>query len=321
MACFAEIHFPYIRQTLLKSINRAYGRVKDCPKDLTVDAVNKILRFDTDEEVIEFVQEHDMEFSSDGADEPYLVVDRKARLGSPTLRHPHSVQLVERKRNDRPLPQVIHTTVFEEASPTRTRTESPEGMFVSQSSSSSAGKQAPQQNITESPALFSPPVTSITSTPPVESASKQAMNSPFPGASLFQDKQKAPAPATIQSPFLTTKEISPAAKLVPKMPSLYQPQLCSPLKDNKQKFQRHHYSPSCQRHRRMIHKVLRPRTFGLTGSKSVTPKMMSQPLFSLLPSQRNSRVLLFLRTRPRLPLKQSQSRRLCVYHLPLSSLR
>lgn len=132
MACFAEIHFTQIRRQLLKSIHKAYGRVRDGPKDLTAKVLNSILRFDTEEQCIAFLEELEMEFSSDGADEPYLVVERRRSIPGKTIRQSFSGLMVERKRGGRPLPEVIHTTVFEEPSTTTEATYSPDSMFVTQ---------------------------------------------------------------------------------------------------------------------------------------------------------------------------------------------
>lgn len=132
MACFAEIHFTQIRRQLLKSIHKAYGRVRDGPKDLTAKVVNSILRFDTEEQCVAFLEELEMEFSSDGADEPYLVVERRRSIPGKTIRQSFSGVMVERKRGGRPLPEVIHTTVFEEGSATAEATYSPDSMFVTQ---------------------------------------------------------------------------------------------------------------------------------------------------------------------------------------------
>lgn len=136
MACFAEIHFTQIRRQLVKSIHRAYGRVRDGPKDLTAKVLNSILRFDNEQQCVTFLEELEMEFSSEGADEPYLVVERRRSIPGKTIRQSFSGAMVERKRGDRPLPEVIHTTVLEDASATAEDTHSVDSMFVSQSSGS-----------------------------------------------------------------------------------------------------------------------------------------------------------------------------------------
>lgn len=132
MACFAEIHFTQIRRQLLKSIHKAYGRVRDGPKDLTAKVLNSIFRFDTEEQCVTFLEDLEMEFSSDGADEPYLVVERRRSIPGKTIRQSFSGSMVERKRGGRPLPEVIHTTVFEDASAMAEATHSPDSMFVTQ---------------------------------------------------------------------------------------------------------------------------------------------------------------------------------------------
>jgi nuclear mRNA export protein SAC3 len=132
MACFAEIHFTQIRRQLLKAIHRAYGRVRDGPKDLTAKVLNSILRFDTEEQCVAFLEELEMEFSTDGADEPYLVVERRRSIPGKTIRQSFSGVMVERKRGGRPLPEVIHTTVFEEATASVEETHRPDSMFVTQ---------------------------------------------------------------------------------------------------------------------------------------------------------------------------------------------
>lgn len=138
MACFAEIHFTQLRRQLLKAIHKAYGRVRDGPKDLTAKVLNSILRFDTEEQCVAFLEELEMEFSSDGADEPYLVVERRRSIPGKTIRQSFSGVMVERKRGGRTLPEVIHTTVFEEATTSAEETHSPDSMFVTQPTESPA---------------------------------------------------------------------------------------------------------------------------------------------------------------------------------------
>ncbi|KAI3396101.1 hypothetical protein diail_432 [Diaporthe ilicicola] len=137
MACFAEIHFTQIRRQIVKTIHRAYGRVRDGPKDLTAKVLNDMLRFDNEKQCVAFLEELDMEFSSDGADEPYLVVERRRSLPGKTIRQSFSGVMVERKRGGRPLPEVIHTTVVEEASADVEAINSTDSMFVSQPTASS----------------------------------------------------------------------------------------------------------------------------------------------------------------------------------------
>ncbi|ROW06102.1 hypothetical protein VMCG_04660 [Cytospora schulzeri] len=133
LGCFAEIHFTEIRRHLLKSIHKAYGRVRDGPKDLTAKVLNNMFRFDTEDQCVAFLEELGMEFSSQGADEPYLVVERRRSIPGKTIRSSFSGVIVEPKRGDRSLPEVIHTTVFGDGSSfTGRQAESPNSMFVTQ---------------------------------------------------------------------------------------------------------------------------------------------------------------------------------------------
>lgn len=132
MACLAEIHFTEIRRLILKSIHRAYGRVRDGPKDLTAKVLNEMFRFDTDEECVTFLKDLDMEFSSEGATEPYLIVERRRSLPAKTIKQSFSQAMVERKRGEHSLPEVVHSTVLEDAASTVKTIESPNGLFVTQ---------------------------------------------------------------------------------------------------------------------------------------------------------------------------------------------
>ncbi|ROW02621.1 hypothetical protein VSDG_01623 [Cytospora chrysosperma] len=132
MGCFAEIHFTEIRRHLLKSIHKAYGRVRDGPKDLTAKVLNTMFRFDTEVQCVAFLEELGMEFSAQGTDELYLVVDRRRSIPGKTVRQSFSGVIVEPKRGDRSLPEVIHTTVFEDGSSSTGQVESHDSMFVTQ---------------------------------------------------------------------------------------------------------------------------------------------------------------------------------------------
>lgn len=144
MACLAEIHFTEIRRRILKSIHKAYGRVRDGPKDLTAKVLNDMFRFDTEDECVAFLKELDMDFSSDAASEPYLIVERRRGIPGKTIKQSFSQAMVERKRGDHILPEVIHTTVFEEASPTAAEAiGSPDSLFVTQSPGTPHGISQP----------------------------------------------------------------------------------------------------------------------------------------------------------------------------------
>lgn len=145
MACLAEIHFTEIRRRILKSIHKAYGRVRDGPKDLTAKVLNDMFRFDTEDECVAFLEELDMEFSSDGASEPYLIVERRRGIPGKTVKQSFSQAMVERKRGDHSLPEVIHKTVFEEVSSATTKAiGSPDSLFVTQFPDTPRGVFKPQ---------------------------------------------------------------------------------------------------------------------------------------------------------------------------------
>lgn len=144
MACLAEIHFTEIRRRILKSIHKAYGRVRDGPKDLTAKVLNSMFRFDTEDECVAFLKELEMEFSSEGASEPYLVVERRRGIPGKTIKQSFSQAMVERKRGTHTLPEVIHNTVFEEVSSATTQAVgSPDSLFVTQSPDTSIGVSKP----------------------------------------------------------------------------------------------------------------------------------------------------------------------------------
>lgn len=132
MACLAGIHFTELRRLMLKALHKSYARVRGNPKDLTAKVLNEMFRFDTEEECLAFLREYDMEFSSEGADEPYMIVERRRALTRPTIKHSFSQKVIERKRGRHSLPEVVHTTVFEEVSTGVEKVDNSNGLFVTQ---------------------------------------------------------------------------------------------------------------------------------------------------------------------------------------------
>ncbi|KAG6024890.1 hypothetical protein E4U19_003500 [Claviceps sp. Clav32 group G5] len=120
MACFAECHFPQLRRSILQSLKRALTRPKITAKDVTAAALNEFLQFDTVQQAIDFAEMHGLKFQSNPED-PYdinrrlLVLSDRRSLPHRRLQHHYSENMVERKRERRPLPEVIHRTVFEHA--------------------------------------------------------------------------------------------------------------------------------------------------------------------------------------------------------------
>ncbi|KAL7797605.1 SAC3/GANP/Nin1/mts3/eIF-3 p25 family domain-containing protein [Trichoderma ceciliae] len=121
MACFAECHFPQLRRSILRAVKRAMARPKDPTNDLTAASLNKFLRFDTIQEAIDFANLHGIDFVRDrqapmDASRQFLALNNKEPLLHPRLHHQFSQTLVEKKRGNRPLPDVIHTTIYEDSS-------------------------------------------------------------------------------------------------------------------------------------------------------------------------------------------------------------
>ncbi|KAI6379770.1 hypothetical protein MCOR25_001901 [Pyricularia grisea] len=131
MACVAEMSFTMIRDRLLNSMIQACARSRDSPKDITPVVLQELLRFDTEEEAVEFVEGRGLNFSDDGS---YLVLTDKTQRVMETAAPTFSRNIVERKRCNRPLLEVIRNNVYEvETPPDAVETrhpDSPEGMFV-----------------------------------------------------------------------------------------------------------------------------------------------------------------------------------------------
>ncbi|KAK4462902.1 SAC3/GANP/Nin1/mts3/eIF-3 p25 family-domain-containing protein [Cladorrhinum samala] len=122
MACVAEVHFTYVRQNILKNFVKGYARHRDAPRTITASDLNKVMRFDTDEEAVEFVELHDFEFSTwvppgkNPVSEPYLLLNNKKRgVPSPRVRQAYSGKLVERKRTTESIVDAIYTTIYEKS--------------------------------------------------------------------------------------------------------------------------------------------------------------------------------------------------------------
>lgn len=188
MACLAEIHFTEIRRRILKSIHKAYGRVRDGPKDLTAKVLNGMFRFDSEDECVAFLGELDMEFSSDGASEPYLIVERRRGIPGKTIKQSFSQAMVERKRGGHTLPEVVHKTVFEDASLTHAQAlGSPDGLFVTQSPDPTRAVSKPQPDVSfsddESPSSTPVPAKRGLGLPPSSSLAN--------GFTSFEDPTKS----------------------------------------------------------------------------------------------------------------------------------
>ncbi|KAK3359821.1 SAC3/GANP/Nin1/mts3/eIF-3 p25 family-domain-containing protein [Lasiosphaeria hispida] len=167
MACIAEVHFTSVRQNILKNLVKGYARYRDAPRTISAPDLNKILRFDTTEEAVEFMGLHGFEFSTwvpDGKPAPpapYLLLNSKKKyVPSPRVRQSYSGQLVERKRKSQLLAHLIYNTVYEEAGEQQKPKAVDDGsdsLFVSQSTDfqESSPSSASSLNLTpsDSPSL------------------------------------------------------------------------------------------------------------------------------------------------------------------------
>ncbi|KIH90872.1 leucine permease transcriptional regulator [Sporothrix brasiliensis 5110] len=219
MACVAEMHFVHVRRGILRNMTRAYARARDSPKDLTIQALNDMLRFDTVDEAWDFVIENKLEFSSDDKTTAYLVLDKAVTISSMPIAQSFSQNLVERKRAGRSLPETLHNTVYEDPSkaphlvtaPTATKDSD---LFVSQSQAQV--NTAPTQNVSKpttsfpatnsSTSILGPaaPSTTPASAPSIFSQAPTASSStPAPAASIFSQlnsgaDKKAATPSLFQ---------------------------------------------------------------------------------------------------------------------------
>lgn len=119
MACFAEIHFPSLRNSVLSALAGALGRPKAETKDVTASSLNEFLQFDTVDEVISYAEKAGLEFEDDeehpGDDGlKRLILHHKQHVARVQSSHQFSEKLVERKRRGRSLPNVIHSIITEE---------------------------------------------------------------------------------------------------------------------------------------------------------------------------------------------------------------
>lgn len=220
MACFAAVHFTHVRQRLLNSLVKAYSRRRDSPRDLTAAALNRVLRFDNDEEAVEFAELHGFEFSSEKSTLPYMVMNSKQKhVPSPRVLQSYSGKLVERKRNGQSLAYVIHHTVYEKSKlESKTVDDDSDGLFVSQSGSANDSTNQPDadgdnaQN-ESSPTPFQPPPSSAEKGTSTSTAAKRR---PVPSVNPFYETP-TPSPTTSprqnQSPFQAAQ--APSAPAAP----------------------------------------------------------------------------------------------------------
>ncbi|KAK0670805.1 putative nuclear mRNA export protein SAC3 [Cercophora samala] len=176
MACIAEVHFTWVRQNILKNFVKGYSRHRDAPRTITAANLNKLLRFDTDEEAVEFIELHGFEMSTfvppgkPPVTEPYLLLNNKKKVvPSPRVTQAYSGKLVERKRTTQSLPYVIYNTIYEESAGGDVGME--DELFVAQNktlgSSSAFGQPAAQPAAVTSPFGFGSSANGVPAQPQV----------------------------------------------------------------------------------------------------------------------------------------------------------
>ncbi|KAK3685418.1 SAC3/GANP/Nin1/mts3/eIF-3 p25 family-domain-containing protein [Podospora appendiculata] len=223
MACIAEVHFTTVRQCILKNLVKAYARHRDAPRTITASDLNKLLRFDTDEEAVEFVELHDFEFSTwvpDGKEpvsEPYLLLnDKKKYVPSPRVKQSYSGSIVERKRGTQSLPYVIYHTIFEDIDDEAQETEnSPDGLFVTQSEPPAQSPVSFYSTKTDKPSPPAPANTAPLGSRVGDAKLLNAMSTPkfsFPSLKALAARQPT-APSTT-SPFMAPNQ-QPGASQIP----------------------------------------------------------------------------------------------------------
>ncbi|GAW18938.1 hypothetical protein ANO14919_084220 [Xylariales sp. No.14919] len=129
MACFAEIHFNDVRKSMLQIIRKSYARPREGPKDITPAFLKQRMRFDTEEEAVEFAQKHGIAFGQEGVHH-YALLNSRRSIEDPRVRHAFSRDIVERKRSARSLPDIIHQTVYPDFKGRSPITSQGESLFV-----------------------------------------------------------------------------------------------------------------------------------------------------------------------------------------------
>lgn len=205
MACFAEIHFNSVRKSALKTILASYRKQRDQTKDWTLTKLNAYLRFDEEEDIIEFGEAYSVQFEeADG--ETYLsLASDDVSDPFPPLKQRHSYSLVERKRGDHSLPAVIDATVYDEGEVADQGSDD-EYLFVSDRRSETS----------KAPALPSPKIAvhedaeETLSTPTFQ-------NQPMPEKGAFQKSSSIfAASKPFTADFFTPKPAEPTAPAQPK---------------------------------------------------------------------------------------------------------
>jgi hypothetical protein len=113
MACFAEIHFNKVRKAILKTMIMGYRKQRDQAKDWNLTKMNEYLHFDREDDIVSFGEAYGLNFE-DFNGEDVLVIDSDDAMDDPfpPLKQEYSENIVERKRGNHSLAEVIHHTVY-----------------------------------------------------------------------------------------------------------------------------------------------------------------------------------------------------------------
>ncbi|KAG0648359.1 SAC3 family 1 [Hyphodiscus hymeniophilus] len=149
MACFAEIHFNAVRKSAFKTILAAYRKQRDQSKDWTLTKLNEYLRFDDEEDIIEFGEAYGLQFQENDG-ETYLSIESDEPSDPfPPLKQRHSYSLVEVKRGDRSLPTAIDATVYDEGQQVSEEVSDEDSLFVKDTSAKDKANSMPTTTIQE----------------------------------------------------------------------------------------------------------------------------------------------------------------------------
>lgn len=173
MACFAEIHFNDVRKSMLHIIRKSYTRPREGPKDITPAFLKERLRFDTEEEAVDFAQKHGIAFGREGT-QRYAILNSRQPIEDSRIRHAFSWSIVERKRSDHSLPDVIHQTIYEENEDESTIAHQEESLFVADVENTPS--DTPENLVNDSEPES---VDSIDSPSPFGAIGAQSHNKPF----------------------------------------------------------------------------------------------------------------------------------------------
>ncbi len=152
MACFAEIHFNKVRKAVLKAILASYRKQRDQTTDWNLERLNMYLHFDNERDILTFGEAYGVQFDTfNGQECLSFESDDQMNDPFPHLKQLHSYKLVERKRGDHNLPEVIHHTVYEETTEDATDEGDRNSLFVPASSNGAIREQpiGPRSNFTE----------------------------------------------------------------------------------------------------------------------------------------------------------------------------